>query len=112
MTHSFPTRRSSDLVCRMRSIPVMVFINKLDREGRDPFVLLEELEKELQISVRPLTWPIGMGRDFKGVYQLYKRQLRSEEHTSELQSLMRISYAVFCLKKKQQTNTQSISTHN
>src|SRR3546814_357499 len=61
-------------VCRMRSIPVMVFINKLDREGSDPFVLLEELKKELPISVRPLTWPIGMVRDFKGVYQLYKRQ--------------------------------------
>lgn len=62
-------------VCRMRSIPVMVFINKMDREGRDPFELLDELENELKISTRPLTWPIGMGRTFKGVYQLHKKQL-------------------------------------
>lgn len=62
-------------VCRMRSIPVMIFVNKLDREGKDPFELLEELERELDISTRPLTWPIGMGRGFKGVYQLHKQQL-------------------------------------
>lgn len=62
-------------VCRTRSIPVMVFVNKMDRDGKDPFALLEELEKELHISTRPLTWPIGMGRDFKGVFQLHNRQL-------------------------------------
>lgn len=62
-------------VCRMRSIPVMVFVNKMDREGKDPFTLLEELEMELRISTRPLTWPIGMGRDFKGVFQLHNQQL-------------------------------------
>jgi peptide chain release factor 3 len=62
-------------VCRMRSTPVIVFINKLDREGRDPFDLLEELEKELSISVRPLSWPIGMGKTFKGVYLMYNHSL-------------------------------------
>lgn len=62
-------------VCRMRNTPVIVFINKLDREGRDPFDLLEELEKELSISVRPLSWPIGMGKGLKGVYLLYNHSL-------------------------------------
>ena len=58
-------------VCRMRNTPVIVFINKLDREGQDPYDLLEEIEKELNIHTRPLTWPIGIGSDFKGVYNLY-----------------------------------------
>ncbi len=63
-------------VCRMRSTPVIVFINKLDREGRDPFELLEEIEKELKIHTRPLTWPIGMGNTFKGVYNIYDNNLK------------------------------------
>lgn len=63
-------------VCRMRNTPVIIFINKLDREGRDPYELLEELEKELSINVRPLSWPIGMGNTFKGVYNLYKKKLQ------------------------------------
>jgi peptide chain release factor 3 len=63
-------------VCRMRSTPVIVFINKLDREGRDPFALLDELERELGIHTRPLTWPIGMGARFQGVYSLFEKQLK------------------------------------
>ncbi len=63
-------------VCRMRHIPVMVFINKMDREGKDPFDLLEEIEKEVNISTRPLSWPIGIGSSFAGVYHLYKKQLK------------------------------------
>ncbi|HPQ08346.1 MAG TPA: peptide chain release factor 3 [Bacteroidia bacterium] len=62
-------------VCRMRNTPVIVFINKLDREGRDPFDLLDEIEKELKIKVFPMTWPIGIGKSFKGVYHLYEKQL-------------------------------------
>ena len=62
-------------VCRMRHTPVMIFVNKLDREGRDPFDILDELEKELQIKVRPLSWPIEMGDRFKGVYNLYEKSL-------------------------------------
>ncbi|MDN3205121.1 peptide chain release factor 3 [Algoriphagus sediminis] len=62
-------------VCRMRNTPVICFINKLDREGRDPYDLLDEVEEKLNISVRPLTWPIGMGKSFKGVYNLYDQQL-------------------------------------
>ena len=62
-------------VCRMRNTPVIIFINKMDREGRDPFDLLDELEEELQISVRPLSWPINQGARFKGVYNIYEDQL-------------------------------------
>ncbi len=63
-------------VCRMRNTPVIVFINKLDREGQDPYALLEEIERELNLYTRPLTWPIGIGFDFKGVYDLYNKQLQ------------------------------------
>lgn len=60
-------------VCRMRDTPVMIFINKMDRDGKYPFDLLDELEEKLNIQLRPLTWPISMGRDFKGVYNLYNK---------------------------------------
>ena len=62
-------------VCRMRKTPVIVFVNKMDREGRDPFDLLDELEEELQIKVRPLSWPINQGARFKGVYNIYEQNL-------------------------------------
>ncbi|MDR2149175.1 MAG: peptide chain release factor 3 [Tannerella sp.] len=62
-------------VCRMRKTPVIVFINKMDREGKDAFDLLDEVEAELQIKVRPLSWPIDMGQRFKGVYNLYEEKL-------------------------------------
>jgi peptide chain release factor 3 len=62
-------------VCRMRNTPVIVFINKMDREGQDPYDLLEEIDKELNIHTRPLTFPIGIGATFKGVYNLYDKQL-------------------------------------
>ena len=62
-------------VCKMRKTPMMVFINKLDREGKDAFELLDELEQKLGLKVRPLSWPIGMGYNFKGVYNLYEKKL-------------------------------------
>ena len=62
-------------VCRMRNTPVIIFVNKLDREGRDPFEILDELEAELKISVRPLSWPINIGAKFKGVYNIYENGL-------------------------------------
>jgi len=57
-------------VCRLRDMPIATFINKVDREGREPFDLLDEIEKTLALDATPLTWPIGMGRDLKGVYDL------------------------------------------
>ncbi len=62
-------------VCRMRNTPVIIFVNKLDREGRDPFEILDELEAELKIAVRPLSWPINIGQKFKGVYNIYEQSL-------------------------------------
>ncbi|PQA60991.1 peptide chain release factor 3 [Siphonobacter curvatus] len=62
-------------VCRMRNTPVIIFVNKMDREGQNPFDLLDELEQKLLIKVRPLTWPINIGQNFKGVYNLYDKSL-------------------------------------
>lgn len=62
-------------VCRMRNTPVIVFINKMDREGKDGFDLLDEVEQQLKLKVRPLSWPIGMGQRFQGVYNLYEQKL-------------------------------------
>jgi peptide chain release factor 3 len=62
-------------VCRMRNTPVIIFINKMDLEGRDPFELLDELEEKLQINVRPMSWPISQGHSFKGVYKIYDKSV-------------------------------------
>lgn len=62
-------------VCRMRKIPMLVFINKLDREGQDAFDLLDELEQKLGLSVTPLSFPIGMGYDFKGIYNIFEKNI-------------------------------------
>lgn len=62
-------------VCRMRKTPVIVFINKLDRPSRDPFELLDEVEDELKIAVRPLAWPMDSGPNFKGVYNIFEESL-------------------------------------
>ncbi len=70
-------------VCRMRKTPVIVFVNKMDRPCKDPFELLDEIEKELQIAVRPLSFPISSGATFKGVYNLYEHKLSlfTSEHS-------------------------------
>ena len=62
-------------VCRMRSIPMLVFINKLDREGKDAFDLLDEVEQKLGLRVTPMSFPIGMGYDFKGIYNIHEKKL-------------------------------------
>ena len=62
-------------VCRMRKTPIIVFINKLDREGLDGFDLLDEIELKLGLKVIPFTWPIGMGQRFQGVYNIYEKKL-------------------------------------
>lgn len=68
------TRRLME-VCRMRDTPVIVFINKMDRDGRNRFDLLEEIENELKLQLHPMTWPINSGKDFKGVYNLHDKSL-------------------------------------
>ncbi|MFD0991589.1 peptide chain release factor 3 [Tenacibaculum geojense] len=62
-------------VCRMRNIPMIVFINKLDREGKDAFDLLDEVEQKLGLKVTPLSFPIGMGYDFKGIYNIWEKKI-------------------------------------
>ena len=62
-------------VCRMRNTPIITFINKLDREGMAPLDILDEIEDKLQIECTPLSWPIGMGKRFKGVYNIFHKQL-------------------------------------
>lgn len=82
-------------VCRMRSIPMIVFINKLDREGKDAFELLDEIEQKLKLRVTPLSFPIGMGYDFKGIYNIWEKNLnlfsgdsrKNIEDTIEIQDL-------------------------
>lgn len=69
------TRRLME-VCRMRDTPVIVFVNKMDRDGRNRFDVLEEIEKELKIGLHPMTWPINSGKEFKGVYNLHTKSLR------------------------------------
>jgi peptide chain release factor 3 len=68
-------------VCRLRDVPIATFINKLDREGRDPFELLDEVSHDLQLDVAPASWPIGMGREFRGCYDLFEDQLILMERT-------------------------------
>ena len=68
------TRKLMD-VCRMRNTPVIVFVNKLDRDGLEPFDLLDELERELHIWACPLSWPIEQGDKFKGVYNIFEKKL-------------------------------------
>ncbi len=60
-------------VCRMRNTPLITFINKLDRDGMDPLDILADIEDKLQIECSPMSWPIGMGKTFKGVYNIYKK---------------------------------------
>ncbi len=76
------TRRLME-VCRMRKTPVMVFINKMDRPSKDPFDLLDEVEEELKISTRPLSWPIGNGPDFQGVYNIFEKNLNLFEASKQ-----------------------------
>lgn len=63
-------------VCRMRNIPMLVFINKLDREGKDAFDLLDEVEQKLGLHVTPLSWPIGMGAEFQGIYNIWENNIQ------------------------------------
>ena len=62
-------------VCRLRDVPIITFINKLDREGQDPFALLDEIEQTLALDVTPASWPVGSGKDFKGCYDILNNRM-------------------------------------
>ncbi len=66
-------------VCRLRNIPIITFINKMDRESKDPLDLLDEIEKKLALDVAPMNWPVGMGKDFKGCYDIRTEEFLSFE---------------------------------
>ncbi len=68
-------------VCRLRDVPIITFINKVDRDGRDPFELLDQIGNDLQLEVTPASWPIGMGKEFRGCYDLFADQLILMERT-------------------------------
>jgi peptide chain release factor 3 len=70
-------------VCRLRDIPIVTFVNKLDREARDPFELLDEIEKTLALDVSPVTWPVGRGRSFTGTYDLARKRVRRLDRDDE-----------------------------
>ena len=69
-------------VCRLRSVPIITFVNKVDREGRDPFALLDEIADLLQLDVCPMSWPVGMGGEFEGVYDLHANSLAQPQGDS------------------------------
>ena len=70
-----PQTRKLFKICAMRHVPIFTFINKLDREARSPYELMEELENEFRIGTYPMNWPIGCGREFKGVYDREKKEI-------------------------------------
>jgi len=74
-------------VCRLRDIPIVTFINKMDRESRDPFDLLDEIEKTLALDTAPVTWPIGRGRSFAGTYDIGRSSLRQIDSDDMLQKV-------------------------
>ena len=83
-------------VCRMRNTPILTFINKLDREGKSPLDILAHIEDKLQIECAPLSWPIGMGKSFKGTYNLYRKELNlftpgQDHHAGEMLTINDLS---------------------
>src|SRR3546814_15813307 len=71
----WPQTRKRVGVGRLRSVPIITFINKVDREGRDPFALLDEIADMLALDVCPMSWPVGMRGQFEGIYDLYTNRL-------------------------------------
>ena len=80
-------------VCRMRKIPILVFINKLDREGKDAFDLMDEVEQKLGLRVTPMSFPIGMGYDFKGIYNIWEKNINlfSSDSRKNIDDVLEIS---------------------
>jgi peptide chain release factor 3 len=87
-------------VCRLRDIPILTFINKMDRESRDPFELLDEIEKTLALDTAPITWPLGRGRDFAGTFEIAGGQMRLMGEDSEA-SLVPLDLAALAALKPQ-----------
>jgi peptide chain release factor 3 len=80
-------------VCRMRNIPIIVFINKMDREGKDAFDLMDEVEQKLKLKVTPMSFPIGMGYDFQGIYNIWEQNINlfSGDSRKNIENVISIS---------------------
>ena len=85
-------------VCRLRQIPILTFINKMDRDGREPLALLDEIERVLGIPCSPVNWPIGMGQSFAGVYDRWSRQVLRFDRTDT--SERKVSMAISSLEER------------
>ncbi|CAM3975793.1 peptide chain release factor 3 [Alkalicoccus chagannorensis] len=81
-------------VCRMRGIPILTFINKLDREGREPLDLLEEIEETLEMETVPMNWPVGTGKRLKGIYSLQDQTLEEFNEEADTRTVVPIDQAV------------------
>lgn len=88
-------------VCRLRDIPIITFINKMDRDARDPLELLDEIEEKLALDAAPVTWPVGSGRSFCGTYNLYKNAVRQKDTQIEPRKLADISEAAQLLPENE-----------
>ena len=102
-----PQTRKLFEVCRMRKIPIFTFINKMDRPGREPFSLLDEIESELGLNTLPVNWPIGIGEEFRGVIDRFNREVilfdkavRGKQSNEKRMSLDAVSYTHLTLPTK------------
>ncbi len=86
------TRKLMD-VCRLRNTPIITFVNKLDREGLPPLDVLQDVEESLRVECAPMSWPIGMGKSFKGTYNLYRKELSlfAASRTKKVEDIVRIT---------------------
>ena len=86
------TRKLMD-VCRLRNTPIITFVNKLDREGLPPLDVLQDVEKSLRVECAPMSWPIGMGKSFRGTYNLYRKELSlfAASRTKKVDDVVRIT---------------------
>ena len=92
------TYRTLTAVCRLRDIPIITFINKMDRESRDPFEILDEIEKTLALDTTPMTWPIGQGRDFAGTYDIASGEMRLMSEDSKTADRQPLDLAALAAK--------------
>ncbi|KEC55228.1 peptide chain release factor 3 [Bartonella rochalimae] len=90
-------------VCRMRDIPIVTFVNKMDREARDPLEILDEIEEKLALDTAPITWPIGIGKNFTGTFDLHNNCFRQQDHEVISQTISDLREVANLLPENQQT---------
>jgi len=91
-------------VCRLRDIPIVTFVNKMDREARDPLEILDEIEEKLALDAAPITWPIGMGKNFAGTFSLHENSLRQKDAEEKPQLVSGEDEAALLLPENERNN--------